>query len=316
MRPKVDFLGIGAQKAATSWLYQNLRQHPDIWMPPRKELHYFDRSPLYPSSSELASERLINRLFGTEPYNKGFMSRFTRGLARSIKDNNLNHARWALSYFLGTYSDDWYRSLFASGGGKVKGEITPSYSILNLEDVKHINEMFPELKVILILRNPIERAWSHVRFDWGHLVLNGPGQLDKVRQFIDDPNQSLRSDYVRTLDIWSACFPKDQLFIGFYDDIVERPQEVLGNLCQFLGLSVFSNDPVLNRRVNVSRVQDMSKEIHLYLANKYYPELQKLSDLLGGPCTAWLKESEEILNAAKQYPAPGRMMPVGAAHGN
>ena len=36
------FLCIGSQKAGTSWLFEQIRQHPDIWMPPIKELHYFD----------------------------------------------------------------------------------------------------------------------------------------------------------------------------------------------------------------------------------------------------------------------------------
>ncbi len=39
-----DFLCVGAQKAGTSWLYQQLEPHPDFWMPPVKELHYFDQS--------------------------------------------------------------------------------------------------------------------------------------------------------------------------------------------------------------------------------------------------------------------------------
>src|SRR2546423_15293863 len=38
-----DFLCIGAQRAGTGWLYEQLRNHPDFWMPPMKELHYFDR---------------------------------------------------------------------------------------------------------------------------------------------------------------------------------------------------------------------------------------------------------------------------------
>src|SRR6185295_12624998 len=38
-----DFLCIGAQKAGTGWLYEQLRSHPGFWMPPMKELHYFDR---------------------------------------------------------------------------------------------------------------------------------------------------------------------------------------------------------------------------------------------------------------------------------
>ncbi|MBK7919375.1 MAG: sulfotransferase [Chloroflexi bacterium] len=40
---KPDFLCIGAQKAGTTWLYQALRQHPQVSMPPIKENHYFDR---------------------------------------------------------------------------------------------------------------------------------------------------------------------------------------------------------------------------------------------------------------------------------
>jgi len=40
-----DFLGIGAQKSGTTRLYQNLAAHPQIWMPPVKELHYLDHKP-------------------------------------------------------------------------------------------------------------------------------------------------------------------------------------------------------------------------------------------------------------------------------
>ncbi len=40
-----DFLGIGAQKSGTTWLYQNLAAHPQVWMPPVKELHYLDHKP-------------------------------------------------------------------------------------------------------------------------------------------------------------------------------------------------------------------------------------------------------------------------------
>lgn len=39
-----DFLGVGAQKAGTTWLAENLRRHPAIHLPERKELHYFDES--------------------------------------------------------------------------------------------------------------------------------------------------------------------------------------------------------------------------------------------------------------------------------
>ena len=38
-----DFLVIGAYRAGTTWLHRVLRQHPALWLPPGKELHYFDK---------------------------------------------------------------------------------------------------------------------------------------------------------------------------------------------------------------------------------------------------------------------------------
>ena len=46
--PFPDFLGIGAQKAGTTWLHENLRRHPELFLPEEKELHYFDRQWVRP----------------------------------------------------------------------------------------------------------------------------------------------------------------------------------------------------------------------------------------------------------------------------
>jgi len=55
-----DFLGIGAQKSGTTWLYQNLAAHPQIWMPPVKELHYLDHKPK-PLPVRLVSRKNFHR---------------------------------------------------------------------------------------------------------------------------------------------------------------------------------------------------------------------------------------------------------------
>src|SRR3954466_10680627 len=53
-----DFLCIGAQKGGTGWLYEQLRFHPDFWMPPLKELHYFDRQWRSPRAAQKKNARL------------------------------------------------------------------------------------------------------------------------------------------------------------------------------------------------------------------------------------------------------------------
>src|SRR3954454_22181194 len=80
-----DFLCIGAQKAGTGWLYEQLRSHPDFWMPPMKELHYFDRLAAPNDSSETRSlpfarkdkERFeIARQRARDERDRNFLSRF------------------------------------------------------------------------------------------------------------------------------------------------------------------------------------------------------------------------------------------------
>lgn len=99
-----DFLGIGAQKAGTTWLHENLCHHPDLYLPEPKELHYFD---------------------------------------------------WGFHRSLRHYSD-----IFKRGCNRVKGEITPGYSIIPVERMRFIRTIMPDVRLIFLMRNPIDRAWS------------------------------------------------------------------------------------------------------------------------------------------------------------
>ncbi len=300
---KIDFLGIGAQKAATSWLYENLQRHPDIWLPPIKELHYFDRSPHYPSPSHLSTDHLLHRLLGRERFNKQFRKNLHGDLKASISAKDWQTVAWLLHYYLGTYGDHWYFSLFRPADGKLKGEITPSYSILDLRDVAHIRGIVPDLKIIMILRNPIERAWSHLRFISMLGMFKDINDLDKARQFIDSDDQSLRGDYVRTLDIWHACFPEEQIYIGFFEDVQRDPGKLITDIYNFLGVhSRFAVDRMkVKTKVNAAKSVNMPAEISYYLAEKYHPMLKKLTAMVGGYSIAWLTMAEKILSRTQLF---------------
>ena len=102
-----DFLGIGAQKAGSTWLHEMLRLHPDLFLPEPKEVHYFDR-------------------------------RFHRTLG-------------------------YYARRFKPAGQRVKGEITPDYSNLSPETIRFIRQVMPDLRLVYLIRNPVERAWSQAQ---------------------------------------------------------------------------------------------------------------------------------------------------------
>ncbi|MFL5992247.1 MAG: hypothetical protein ACJ73W_09685, partial [Rubrobacteraceae bacterium] len=64
-----EYIGIGAQKAGTTWLHRNLQAHPGIWMPREKELHYFD---------EKIEQHgwVFSRLVGKRPVDKRWRRQF------------------------------------------------------------------------------------------------------------------------------------------------------------------------------------------------------------------------------------------------
>ncbi len=130
-----DFLCVGAQKAGTSWLYRQLEPHPDFWMPPVKELHYLDN---------------LNRTRRFHAPRRG-----DERDASFLEDMNNLGARFYLDL-------DSYGRLFCHKGPLLSGDISPAYSTLTDEIIERVVNYFPNLKVIFLARDPVERAWSQL----------------------------------------------------------------------------------------------------------------------------------------------------------
>jgi hypothetical protein len=252
-------------------------------MPPVKELHYFDRAPKYPSTTYLAPRSPIQRM-RARGYRRKFLRRFQTDLFR----RRWGLARWDLAYFLGRCDDDWYRSLFAPGEGRVCGEATPSYAILDAPDVERIATLFPRLRVVFILRNPIERAWSHLRYRYG--TETGTMSVTAMREFVDSPHQTLRSDYSRAIEIWRRYLPDSRLHVAFYDALAADPDRFFERVCAFLGVDASPRSrgdllPVLNAAPAAPIPPDLGR----HLERKYREPIARLADEYGAPPSQWLR---------------------------
>lgn len=291
----VDFLVIGAQKAATSWLWEIMRQYPSIWVPPRKELHYFDRSLKYDSPSILATDNPLVRLFSHQTHNRQYRQELLLACRSVMKSGHWRDMKWYLRYYLGKISDHWYLSLFREADDSmIMGEITPAYAILDKPDIMHIKKLFPELKIIFVMRNPIDRAWSQLRYGWTRGNIKDIKDIDVLKQLIDGPNMEKRSNYISTLDNWMSFFPESQVCIMFYDNALEDPEKFLVTIFRFLGVGETSDTSTSIEKINASRAHDMPDEIRQYLARKYMEQLIVLSSRFGGHAARWLEEAETI----------------------
>lgn len=305
--PLPDFLGIGAQRAGTTWLSQNLRQHPDIWMPSIKELHYFDRS--YRSTpSALSVDGRLARIFGRKHHSARWRRALRRTMSRIVEERDWQEIPWHIRFFLGRYDDGWYASLFNPAGDRLKGEITPAYSFLRPREIKHIKDIMPQVKIIFLIRNPVERSWSAIKY---HIWRRATGQaprssdpidalsLDDFKRIAEKPGFVMRGDYVRTIENWSACFPRSQFFIGFFEDIAQNPQHFLMDLFDFLGVAP-SDEHISQRafkRANPSPKKPMPEKLRLYLTERYYPQMKVLSEVVGGYAIEWQEEAEKLLQS-------------------
>lgn len=286
MKPSIDFIGIGAQKAGTTWLYHRLGELSDFKMPPIKEFHYFDNHSNYRPVDNLVDPILINRL---KKINWSYKA--LRSLVGSILRNDIEKTNWLRRYYFSNYNNEWYISQFKTLKG-ITGEITPAYSVLHEDHVKNMYDLLPDLKLVFILRNPIDRVWSHYRhFSEIHKFnIEDEGSFLK---FIKSRHLTLeKSDYLKSIDNYTKYFDKSQILFGYYDAIQEQPSELIKGIVDFLGgdSSKVAKECNLFEKSNVSQKLKITNEAKDFLVDQFYPSMEELSKLFGGYCTRWFTD--------------------------
>ena len=285
---KPDFIGIGAQKSGTSWLHENLKNHADFDLLPIKEAHYFTRDKKYSAHRKLTVTSPFIRFLNLE-YAKNASKRLRAAKLTDKKTYNF-YKKW----FFGTYCDSWYLSLFEEYKG-ISGETSPSYCILSKQDIKRLYNLLPDVKIIFLLRNPIERAWSSYRFKTRKITDNSINLIDESRilRHINTKSQLARSDYKTTIDHFTSVFPKEQFKIGFFDAIEEQPQKLLQEVTNYLGATSDFQDQDFNfdKVINESKILKCPDAVRAYLMELYYPQIKALAEHYGGYFNQWLNKT-------------------------
>jgi hypothetical protein len=171
-----NFLVIGSEKCGTTWLYFCLKEHPEIFMPFIKEIHYFDK--YYDSGNE------------------------------------------------------WYERYFRSWSGqKAIGEVNPGY-LYGERTAERIWRDLPEAQLIVVCRNPIERAYSRYKHS---VEKNG---LDKSFEEMLSGNDLWieKGRYHSHLQRYLSHFPSHQILVLVYEDLIVDPVGQLRKLFRFIGV--------------------------------------------------------------------------------
>ncbi|MDX4013129.1 sulfotransferase [Aliarcobacter skirrowii] len=306
------FIGIGTSRSGTTWLARQLQKHPDVFLP-RKQVHYFDREPNYPSASHLSIEKLYERVnsyvdgaiewrnrvgvfLENQLGDKSLLDELQKNLKenQSIEDflqskenfKGLLANKSGLEYFFGNYNDAWYKSLFKTEK-KVSGEITPSYCMLDEKDVKKVKDLLPDVKIIYIMRNPVDKAWSSFKFKLKNENINVDDLThDEIVNHFNNKQIPLRDDYIRTLNNWEKYFDKSQMLVLFFDEIKSNPKSFFKKVCDFLDID-FYDTGILEERINSTNEYQMPVDIQNILYEKYKNQILYVQNRFGGYSENW-----------------------------
>lgn len=179
------FINAGAMKAGTTWLSWCLRFNNDLYFSPEKEIHYFHRK--YLDSSILNDQHRVNRV--------------RNAYSRALQDPNANLdrlrelVRWMSIYLRSPMDDDWYAEVIRPPGGQTWScDFSNLYAALPEWAWKDIAASCTRLRVLYLLRDPLHRLWSHLKFDAKY-----NGRIDEVASWSPEQMKAyLKADHIWT----------------------------------------------------------------------------------------------------------------------
>jgi hypothetical protein len=291
------FVCIGAQKSGTTWLARVIADHPELFVTPVKEIHYFDHVAGITEHLNQKKRRSRYRKYHQRMWTQWSQFGAHRG-----------QWAWYRDYMSSPIDDAWYVRLFRHRGKKrFAGEVTPEYAILGRTGLEHIRRLAPEARVIFIMRNPVERAWSQVLHQCRARGLDANRQsADTVSAMLSEPRFVELSDYAATLDDMAAVFRPDQTLTLFYEEIHADRPAALERVCRFIGASF---DPgmfsALGRRFNRSQEAALPEAVRGRMRELYRSQVEAVRRRVGRVPVSWEKEF-----GAKAQAAPGTQATV------
>lgn len=248
------FLSAGAMKAGTTWVYDKLKHNPNIHFSREKEIYYF--SHIDGVANSLTTDKRLRRA-----------KQALRSSSKKLKQGELkfpeymDEVNWYLDYASQEVDDDWYFNLYDKEVIHNPDFYCADFSNLTcfLSDTGwgHVKKIAKNIKVIYILRNPIERFWSHYKFHLQfvkHAEMNTPEQNIKLFDRITSKPWFIRNSmYSENIKNMQRNLEQGEFKVYYLDDISADPEAYLKDIESFIGVAQYDYSKFnLQKRNNTS----------------------------------------------------------------
>lgn len=238
---------VGMGRSGSTWLWECLGNHPDVFVPTWKELNYFSHS-------------------------------FLRGVS---------YAQYLDNFIPAT----------GEPPASIRMEFSVAYSRLSGSQIRCIKRLYPKLQLILLLRHPINRAWSGAHRSLGRR--KNLNNLSEWRLFLFFQlywKHKYGESYHEIITKWSKVFGPERLLVITKDEIDADKVSVLKRICLYIGADaeidagVFESDREINKSKNAAiSSRAIPRSVEWFLARKYLRMIKKTNTLLDGKLDAWVE---------------------------
>lgn len=174
-----------------------------------------------------------------------------------------------------------------TAGAAAFGEITPSYALLPAAAFVEIDSALPGARFIFILRDPVDRLWSHVRYIKTRRRkkrrIDEPELNDAFRRALARPNYVARSSYSRTIQTLESIIPQERILYLFYETMVSfdtGPAEIR-RIENFLNLQPRDPSGLFHESKNAAPALDLNSDNRRAALDLFQPEYEFVAQRFG-----------------------------------
>jgi hypothetical protein len=266
--PTTFLLGVGCQKGGTTWIFDYLQKHPDADMGFRKEYHVLDALFLPSCRMFVEAETASGRQM---------LEWFSRPRTSPAASTLLDFYADIENYF------DYFQHLATRHRGvRLVGDVTPSYAGLSAAVLTSVRQSLERrgfaMKVLFLMRDPVDRVWSAVRMMRRQGLLAGGSDAAWVRKLFRTPDFEFRTRYDKTIRNLEAAFSAEHLHFQFYETLFSPG--TIRAITDFLGLRFI--EPDTNARANASpKTEAIPGDLQRAVAEFYAPVYEFCSARFG-----------------------------------
>lgn len=292
-RPRLpDVICIGAQRSGTTWLHAALQSHPSIWSWGIKEFHQFDWDGTDP---DLGAFRQMQALT--------LLGQYAPATGAPEREQAVRMALRHAFPVSGTW-ENYSASIEFAPPEQLACDFTPAYATLDEHRVAEIVRAMPDVKLIFILRDPVTRSLSGALHELQRVGVNNPDETQLLAA-CESPFNVLRTDYLRTLDIWESALPPDQMLVIFHEDLASDPVQWINQVCDFLRIAPLPApklDDLGQEHLNAVDPHGLPwpllARVKADLSRRWLPMMVTLEQRYGEPVRQWRLAAEARIRSA------------------